>query len=245
MMMTRAGAFFACCLLLSQAAFAGDTAAAKFKRAAFEHERATRDVRHVADWVVDASDNHAGDDTLLPFVIVDKKDARVYVFDPKGRLRGAAPALLGLGKGDVALPGIGQQELSDIAPKDRISPAGRFVSELGTDNHGEDVLFMDYEGGYAMHRVITTNPKERRAQRLATPTPLDNRISWGCINVPVKFYENVLHPAFKDSKGIVYVLPETKPPHAVFASYDVVEPGKPALPAARPLVHRVSTHISR
>ena len=244
-MMTRAGALLATCLLLSQAAFAGDIATPRFKRAVFEHERATRDVRQVADWVVDAGDNHAGNDVLLPFVIIDKKDARVYVFDPKGRLRGAAPALLGLGKGDVALPGIGQQELSNIAPKDRISPAGRFVSELGTDNHGEDVLFLDYEGGYALHRVITTNPKERRAQRLATPTPLDNRISFGCINIPVKFYENVVQPLFKESKGIVYVLPETKPPHAVFASYDVVEPEAPPLPPARPLVHRVSTSISR
>jgi len=245
MMMTRAGALLAACLLLSQAAFAGDTATPKFKRAVFEQHRATRDVRHIADWIVDAGDNHAGNDVLLPFVIIDKKDARIYVFDPAGRLRGAAPALLGIGIGDTALPGIGQQELSNIAPKDRVSPAGRFISELGTDSHGEDVLWIDYEGGYAMHRVITTNPKERRAHRLATPTPLDNRISWGCINIPVKFYENVLHPAFKDSKGIVYVLPETKPPHVVFASYDVVEPGRPALPAARPLVHRVSTNISR
>src|SRR5436190_21407807 len=117
MMMKRAGASFvyrlffsgllAACLLACQAASAGDSAALKSKRAVFEHERATRDVRHIADWVVDAGDNQAGDEALLPFVIIDKKDARVYVFDPKGRLRGAAPVLLGIGKGDVALPGIG------------------------------------------------------------------------------------------------------------------------------------------
>lgn len=256
-MMTRAGALLAACLLLSQAAFAGDTAVSKFKRAVFERERATRDVRHVADWVVHAGDNHAGvidpgenqsgDDVKLPFVILDKKDARVYVFNPAGRLLGAAPALLGAGIGDTALPGIGQKELSDIAPKDRISPAGRFVSELGTDNHGEDVLFMDYEGGYAMHRVITTNPKERRAHRLATPTPLDNRISWGCINVPVKFYESVVNPAFKGTKGVVYVLPETKPVHKVFALYDIVDdaPAPAPLQAAPSPVRRVSASIPR
>src|SRR5436189_6169028 len=114
MMMTRAGASFASrlffsgllaiCLLASQAATAGDSAGPKFKRAVFEHERATRDVRHVADWIVDAGDNHAGNDVLLPFVIIDKKDARIYVFDSAGRLRGAAAALLGIGIGDVALP---------------------------------------------------------------------------------------------------------------------------------------------
>jgi hypothetical protein len=256
-MMTRAGALLAC-LLLSQSVFAGDTAASKLKRAVFDKERASRDVRHVADWVVHAGDNNPGevhpgynhsgyDDVRLPFVILDKKDARVYVFNPEGRLLGAAPALLGIGVGDTALPGIGQQELSNIAPKDRVSPAGRFISEIGIDTHGEDVLWMDYEGGYAMHRVITTNPKERRAHRLATATPLDNRISYGCINIPVAFYEKVVQPAFKGTKGVVYVLPETKPVHTVFASYDVVEEAAPQAPlqAAQSPVRRVSTHISR
>jgi hypothetical protein len=71
--------------------------------------------------------------------------------------------------------------------------------------------------------VITTNPKEHRLQRLATPTPLDNRISYGCINIPAKFFENVVRPAFAGTYGIVYVLPETRPADEVFASYDVGE----------------------
>ena len=82
---------------------------------------------------------------------------------------------------------------------------------------------MDYDGGVAMHPVITTNPKERRLQRLATPTPLDNRISYGCINVPAKFFGNVVRPAFTGTNGIVYVLPETRLAREVFASYDVEE----------------------
>ncbi len=51
------------------------------------------------------------------------------------------------------------------------------------------ILWVDYEDGIAMHAVITTNPKGRRLQRLTTPTPLDNRISYGCINVPAKFFD--------------------------------------------------------
>ena len=215
----------AACLLLPQAASAAEPAS-RTKRAIFERERASRDVRLVADWVVHAADNREDldlpvDAGKLPFVILDKKDARLYVFDPAGRLRGAAPALLGLGRGDTTLPGIGAQELSGIAPKDRITPAGRFIAELGIDSHAEDVLWVDYEGALAMHRVITTNPKEQRAHRLATPTPLDNRISYGCINLPVKFYEKVLQPAFAGTKGVVYILPETKPARAVFAIYDL------------------------
>jgi hypothetical protein len=75
-----------------------------------------------------------------------------------------------------------------------------------------------------MHRVLTTNPKERRAERLASATTLDNRISYGCINIPVKFFENVVRPAFTGTRGIVYVLPETRTARQVFASYDVDAP---------------------
>ena len=65
--------------------------------------------------------------------------------------------------------------------------------------------------------------QRRERQRLATPTPLDNRISYGCINVPAKFFENVVSPAFTGTNGIVYVLPETRSNREVFASYDVEE----------------------
>ena len=193
-------------------------AAHRPKRAKFERERASRDARHVADWVVDSGDNRR-----MPFVIVDKKDAKVFVFHADGRLRGAAPALLGLARGDDAVPGIGDRELSSIRPEEKTTPAGRFVAALGGNMRGEDVLWVDYDTATSMHRVLTTNPKERRLQRLATPTPLDNRISFGCINVPKKFYENVVQPAFTGTDGIVYVLPETRPAREFFATYDVEE----------------------
>lgn len=159
----------------------------------------------------------------MPFAIVDKKDAKVFVFDAGGRLRGAAPALLGLALGDDAVPGIGDRALSSIRPEERTTPAGRFVAVLGGNMRGEDVLWVDYDGAVSMHRVITTRPADRRLQRLATPSPLDNRISYGCINVPAKFYENVVRPAFAGAGGIVYVLPETRSAREVFATYDVVE----------------------
>lgn len=187
-------------------------------RADFGRESASRDARHAADWVVDSGDNRH-----MPFVIVDKIDAKVFVFYPDGRLRGAAPALLGLARGDDSVPGIGDRKLSSIRPYERTTPAGRFVAALDHNLHGEEMLWVDYDDAISLHRVITTNPKERRAQRLATPTPLDNRISYGCINVPPKFYVNVVSPAFTGTNGIVYVLPETRSAREVFASYDVDE----------------------
>jgi hypothetical protein len=157
----------------------------------------------------------------MPFVIVDKTQAQVFVFDADGRLRGSAPALLGLARGDDAIPGIGNRALTSIRPEERTTPAGRFVAALDRNIHGMEILWVDYDNAISMHPVITTKPEERRAERLATATPLDNRISYGCINVPVKFFENVVHAAFTGTNGIVYVLPETRPAHTVFGSYEV------------------------
>ena len=189
------------------------------QRADFGRERASREARRIADWIVDSSDNRG-----LPFAIVDKVDARVFVFDAGGRIRGAAPALLGSARGDDTVPGIGDREFADMPPATRTTPAGRFVASLGMDTtHREDVLWVDYESAVSLHRVVTNVPKDRRLARLATPTPLDNRITYGCINVPVRFYEKVVSPAFTGTEGIVYVLPETRPARDVFNSYDVEE----------------------
>jgi hypothetical protein len=187
-------------------------------RAHFGQERASHEARQIADWIVDSADNLG-----LPFVIVDKIDARLFVFDADGRLRGASAALLGSARGDDTVPGIGDREYADMPPETRTTPAGRFVAALGQDSHGQDVLWVDYEAAVAIHRVITTKPEERRLERLATPTPRDNRISYGCINVPARFYENVVGPTFTRTDGIVYVLPESRPAREAFGAYDVKE----------------------
>jgi hypothetical protein len=159
----------------------------------------------------------AGDNAGMPFVIIDKVAAEVFVFDAHGRLGGAAPALLGLARGDDIVPGIGERRLADIGPRDRVTPAGRFVASLGHDLGEKDVLWVDYTSGVALHRVITTNPREHRLQRLASPSPLQRRISYGCINVPAAFYDAVIDPAFAASNGVVYILPDTRPLEQVFA----------------------------
>jgi hypothetical protein len=164
---------------------------------------------------------HAGDNDLMPFMIVDKVAAKVFVFDANGKLRGAAPALLGLARGDDSVPGVGDRELAYIRPEERTTPAGRFVAALDLNLKGEEILWVDYDSAISLHRVIPGKPADRRHQRLATPTPLDNRISYGCINVPVKFYENIVSPAFTGTGGIVYVLPEVRSLQQVFGSYAV------------------------
>ncbi|MGC8492757.1 MAG: hypothetical protein ACP5SH_13570 [Syntrophobacteraceae bacterium] len=184
------------------------------RRANFEGQPRSRDAQHVADWVMDSGDNHG-----MPFLIVDKTDAKVFVFDAGGYLLGEAPCLIGLEKGDVCQPGIGKKKLWQITPKMRITPAGRSVAELGPDLKGNIVLWVDYHGGVAMHWVVTNNPRERRLQRIASPDPLEHRISYGCINIPDIFFDNVVEPTFSGKKGIAYVLPEVKSNKQVFRSY--------------------------
>jgi len=188
-------------------------------------ETASPDVRYLADWIADSHDA-AGS----AFVIIDKKDAKVYVFDGDARLRGAAPVLLGGARGDDSVPGIGLRPINEVLPEERTTPAGRFVGERGHNARGEDVVWVDYDAAVSMHRVLTTNPEERRLERLATPTNEDNRISYGCINVPVAFFEAYIQPAFASQHAIVYVLPEFKSLDQVFGSYDVAASSRRVLP---------------
>lgn len=184
------------------------------KRAHFKGEPPSHEAREMADWII-----NSGDNGNLPFAIVDKRHARVFVFYANGRLRGTAPALLGLARGDDTSPGIGDRPLSSIRPDERVTPAGRFLAAMDHNLKGKEILWVDYDQAISMHPVITTKPRERRLQRLQTPSTLDNRISYGCINVPAKFFANVVRPAFKGTEGIVYVLPDTKALNVVFESF--------------------------
>jgi hypothetical protein len=183
-------------------------------RADFRGVSAPVDTRRMADWVVASADNGG-----LSFVIVDKKDAEVFVFDRQGLILGAAPALLGLAVGDDSAPGVGDKPLSAIPPADRTTPAGRFVAYLGHESGKPNFLWVDYKDNISLHRVITSRPQDHRLERLATPTPLDNRISFGCINVPVDFFERIVLPTFKSTRGIVYILPEIKATRDVFSNF--------------------------
>lgn len=177
----------------------------------FAGEAASTDARYAAASVMASADNQG-----LPFVIVDKKDARIFVFDAGGRLRGASAALLGLASGDRSVPGIGQRPVTQILPAERTTPAGRFLSQPGRNLQGEDVIWVNYSEGLAIHRLRPGNSQEQRRERLASATPSDNRISLGCIVVPVAFYEGVIAALLGKSHSVVYVLPETRPVQALF-----------------------------
>jgi hypothetical protein len=194
----------------------------------FRDEQPSADARLVADWVVYTRDNkkHA-------FVVVDKKDARVYVFAPDGKLKESAPALMGAARGDDSFPGIGDKPLAQVRPEEKTTPAGRFVAEPGRNANDEDIVWVDYDAAVSMHRIRPLVARERRLERLATLTTDDNRISFGCINLPVTFYEDVLSPTVQKLGAIVYVLPEVKSLQEVFGAFDPTDPRQLAAAARR------------
>ena len=177
---------------------------------------ASADARFVANWVARSRDNQR-----LPFVILDKRDARVFVFDAAGMLIDSSPVLLGAAAGDDSVAGIGTRPIAQVRPDERTTPAGRFISRPGRNAAGEDVVWVDYDAAVSMHRVRPVDPKERRLERLASNDPAQRRISYGCINVPVAFFEGVIKPVMGAQRGVIYVLPETRPVQAMFGAIEV------------------------
>jgi hypothetical protein len=163
---------------------------------------ASPEVQNTLQWIADSKDN-AG----LPFIVVDKANAQVYAFTPYAQLKATAPILLGGGKGDVVVVSP-DAPMSAIPEAKRITPAGRYPSYLVTDTHGKVILNIDGKNLISLHIVAKGTPAQRRAERLASPTPADNRISFGCINVPPLFFTNIVSPDFTPRRGIVYILPE-------------------------------------
>ncbi len=174
------------------------------KNAFFASEKKSDDVLLVADWVVRSMDNHG-----MPFVIVDKKSAKLFVFDIEGRILAVTSVLLGLAIGDMTTPGIGNLKLSEILPKDRTTAAGRFLLRHGLNLDGGKVLWIDFESGLAIHTIPAGKSEASRLKRLQSNNLKDRRVTLGCVNVTREFYRTILSPLFDNANGYIYILPET------------------------------------
>ena len=206
--------YYKCALLAfaASSAFAGSSqvSAADQPRqyAHFAGTAPSDDAETVANWVVQSGDNQG-----LSFIVVDKANAQLFLFDAAGSVVAATPVLLGVGVGDDSPEGIGEQPLSTMKPEDQITPSGRFVAGRGLNLAGQDILWVDYDAAISLHRASDRKPGmtyQSRTERLASATLSDNRASHGCINVSAPFYDSFIRPIFERAPGIVYVLPETR-----------------------------------
>ena len=160
-------------------------------------------VIELAGWVVASKDSQG-----YPFAVMDKAAAQILIFDGEGKLRGAASGLFGSAAGDHTAPGVAGLALREIPGRDRTTPAGRFVGGYGPSIDAGRVLWVDYESAVSIHPTATGVPAEKRKERLASPSPDDNRVTHGCINVSSEFYERIVRPTFERG-GVFYILPDT------------------------------------
>jgi hypothetical protein len=171
----------------------------------------SRDAKATLEHVYATQDNRGA-----PFIVIDKRRARLWLFDGQGRPTGSTPVLLGFARGDDTVPGIGDKPLKRVRPGERTTPAGRFVAEHGRNLKGDDIIWVDYDAAVSMHRVKDMHRSDKREQRLRTRSIADNRISYGCINIPKAFFDQVLKPELGRAQPVVYLLPETRPVASIF-----------------------------
>lgn len=160
----------------------------------------------VNSWVTQTKDN-AGQ----KYIIADKATGEIHIMDGKGNVLATAPALYGSKIGDGMTVGE--------------TPAGIFTltQESAPSSYGGDLQhFADAPNGdiYAIHRVLTNNPKQNRLGRLASKTGDDNRISLGCINIPTAVYDQHLASGFQ---GKLYILPDQKDLNQVFKGIEEIQ----------------------
>jgi hypothetical protein len=180
----------------------------------FSSTKPSADARQLVEWV-----RRSGDAQGRPYAVVDKRGAHIYVFDAQGKLAGHSPALLGSTFGDHTVPGVGQRaQTGDVGLDERTTPAGRFDAVPGQNAAGEHVVWVDYASAFAIHRLRPGLAYGPRKQRLATAGPGAKRVSWGCVVVPVAFYQQVVEKVLGAHRSVVYVMPETRPVRALFES---------------------------
>jgi hypothetical protein len=159
-------------------------------------------VIQLAGWIKASRDTEG-----YPFAVMDKGAAQIFVFDGNGKLLGATPGLFGSAVGDHTAPGVTGYALKEIPGQDRTTPAGRFIGGYGPSLDAGRVLWVDYDSAISMHPTAMGVAAERRVERLESPSPDDNRVTHGCINVNPDFYARIVQPTFEKG-GVFYILPD-------------------------------------
>jgi hypothetical protein len=145
-------------------------------------ERASGDAQYAAAWVLVGADNQS-----LPFAVVDKRDARIYVFEAGGRLLGASAVLLGAAPGDFAVGDMTGRAPASLTPAERTTPAGRFASEPGRNDRcclAQTAVAVRRGSMTISDPPSRLRPRRNGGRRLASPSPDDNRIPRAASSCP-------------------------------------------------------------
>lgn len=156
---------------------------------------------------------YACDSIKESYLMIDKPTATMYVIGENKNLIASFPILLGKTKGET--PNMADA-YSDVA-SNATTPAGKF--KLGKMADSQNVIKEDsilYKGriisilgtnDIALH---STYPGEftKRTQALNTPTTIDNRMSWGCINISPNNFNKIIKPNFNKGNQWIFITPD-------------------------------------
>lgn len=145
------------------------------------------------------------------FIMVDKRGGRIILFE-KGSATLNAPALTGMSLADVVPEKSKHESIDDKTPNDRVTPAGKFsVTKSTYPEYGPLLQLNGIRGDnwiYAIHKVYTGHPSERREERLHSGKPSDSHISYGCINVDPKTINALIDKLPNNQEIPIYILPQ-------------------------------------
>lgn len=145
------------------------------------------------------------------FLVVDKPNAMLYAFSADGALLNKTPVLTGKSIADVAPESATGKNLDNYTDAEKVTPAGKFTGKFTySADYGSIIALDETNDGsslIAVHRTYLGTPSENRAGRLASPTTADNRISYGCVNVPSAFYDSVIAPNYVGESQVI-VMPD-------------------------------------
>ena len=143
--------------------------------------------------------------SAAPTITVDKKAGTITVFFPDTNITITQPALIGKVKSDT----LNMATYDNPVKSDYVTPAGKFkITKMFSWRLQEPmaVFIKGKEAVSAIHPLWMGNPDQKRVQRLNSPTPDDNRITGGCINVDSKFFYDVINTL--PDGVILTILPE-------------------------------------
>lgn len=177
-------------------------------KADFSDVEASSASRMVADYLLR---KHG---SAKPFIIVDKNNGISYLFKD-GKLVSKTSTLTGAMKADLPNKFTNIQDPDwDKAPTEgKITQAGEFNGGVKVGVGYPIVVEMKRwqlpSGKWvaqSMHQTYLGDAVENRPGRLASATPEDNRITWGCVNAPAEWMNEHIAPMLGENITVA-VLP--------------------------------------
>lgn len=160
---------------------------------------ASPQVGRVAQWAVLTGD-HSG----LPFVVVDKSRARLFAFDPQGRLRGSTPILRSAS---------GRQERNAAS-----MPEGRFVADSWLSVRSDGIVWVNADTTVSLHGLSSSQASEATPNVPAAPDA--NATAQAALHVEDGFYRNYLSP-LRSQGSVAYVLHEDPSAQEMFGRWEM------------------------